>query len=114
MTETEILTNVSDDQSGSSPLEVMAEHIRDSGAAMLLACDVVQGEIEVTVNASDVAAALALFRDDRQASFTQLIDLTAVDYPDRKYRFDMIYQMLSMQNNMRLRLVAAEAIAMAR
>ena len=39
--------------------------------------------------------------------FTQLIDLTAVDYPDRKYCFDMIYQMLSMQNNMRLRLVAA-------
>ena len=69
--------------------------------------EVVKGESEVKVNASDVAAALALFRDDRQASFTQLIDLTAVDYPDRKYRFDMIYQMLSMQNNMRLRLVAA-------
>jgi len=107
MTETEIMTDASDDQTRQSPLQAMTEHIRDSGAAMVLACDIVRGEIEVKVNAGDVALALALFRDDRQAAFTQLIDLTAVDYPDRKYRFDMVYQMLSMHNNMRLRLVAA-------
>ena len=107
MTETEIMTDASDDRTVQSPIEAMVEHICDFGAAMVLACDIVHGEIVVRVNASDVAAALALFRDDRQAAFTQLIDLTAVDYPDRKYRFDMIYQMLSMQNNMRLRLVAA-------
>jgi NADH-quinone oxidoreductase subunit C len=47
-----------------------------------------------------------LVRDDRQAAFTQLIDLTAVDYPERKNRFDVVYQMLSMSNNMRLRIVA--------
>ena len=107
MTETETTTDKSDDQTVQSPLEAMADHIRDSGAAMVLECGVVHGEIEVRVNAIDVAATLASFRDDRQTAFTQLIDLTAVDYPDRKHRFDMIYQMLSMQNNMRLRLVAA-------
>ena len=107
MTETEMMTDTTDDQTGQPPLEAMAEHIRDLGAAVVLACDVSQGEIVVRVNASDAAAALALLRDDRQAAFTQLIDLTAVDYPDRKYRFEMIYQMLSMQNNIRLRLVAA-------
>ena len=107
MTETEMMTDTTDDQTGEPLLEAMAEHICDSGAGMVLEGQVVQGEIEVKVNPSSVAAALALFRDDRQAAFTQLIDLTAVDYPDRKYRFDMIYQMLSMQNNMRLRLVAA-------
>ena len=105
MTETES-TIVSDDQTGRSPLQVMAEHIRDAGAAMLLACNVVQGEIEARVNSSDVAAMLTFLRDDPQAAFTQLIDLTAVDYPDRKDRFDVVYQMLSMRNNMRLRLVA--------
>ena len=107
MTETEIMTDASGNETGQSPLKAMAEHIRNSGSATVLACDVVRGEIEVRVNASDVAEALSLLRDDRQAAFTQLIDLTAVDYPDRKYRFDIIYQMLSMQNNMRLRLVAA-------
>ena len=105
MTETESIM-ASDDQTGRSPLQVMADYIRDSGAAMLLKCDVVRGEIEVRVNPSDVAAMLTLLRDDRQAAFTQLIDLTAVDYPDRKDRFVVVYQMLSMHNNMRLRLVA--------
>ena len=84
MTEIEIMTDASEDQPGQSPLSSMAEHIRDAGAAMVLSCDVVHGEIEVRVNANDVVAALAMFRDDRQAAFTQLIDLTAVDYPDRK------------------------------
>jgi NADH-quinone oxidoreductase subunit C len=32
--------------------------------------------------------------------------MTAVDYPERKDRFDVVYQMLSMSNNMRLRIVA--------
>ena len=105
MAETESIM-ASDDQTGRSPLQVMADYIRDSGAAMLLKCDVVRGEIEVRVNPSDVAAMLTLLRDDRQAAFTQLIDLTAVDYPDRKDRFVVVYQMLSMHNNMRLRLVA--------
>jgi NADH-quinone oxidoreductase subunit C len=107
MIETEIMTDAVDDQADGSPVQAMAEYIRDASAAMLLACDVVQGEIEVRVNASDVAAALGLLRDDPQAAFSQLIDLTAVDYPDRQDRFDVIYQMLSMHNNMRLRLVAA-------
>ena len=105
MTETESIT-ASDDQTGRSPLQVMADHIRDAGEAMLLTCDVVRGEIKARVNSSDVAAMLTLLRDDRQAAFTQLIDLTAVDYPDRKDRFVVVYQMLSMHNNMRLRLVA--------
>jgi NADH-quinone oxidoreductase subunit C len=107
MTETEIMTEAGDDQTGELPLRVIAEHIRDAGSGMVLVCDVVRGEIEVRVNAGDVAAVLGLLRDDRQTAFTQLIDLTAVDYPDRKDRFDMIYQMLSMHNNMRLRVVVA-------
>ena len=105
MTETVSIT-ASDDQTGRSPLQVMADHIRDAGAKMLLTCDVVRGEIEARVNSSDVAAMLTWLRDDRQAAFTQLIDLTAVDYPDRKDRFVVVYQMLSMHNNMRLRLFA--------
>ena len=105
MTETEMTTDAVDNQTGDTPVEAMAEHIRDAGAAMVLGCDLIPGEIEIRVKASDVPAMLALLRDDRQAAYTQLIDLTAVDYPDRKNRFEMVYQLLSMHNNMRLRLV---------
>ena len=57
MTKTEMMTDTTGDKTGQSPLEAMVEHIRDTGAAMVLACDVVQGEIEVRVNANNVSAA---------------------------------------------------------
>ena len=89
-----------------SPLQIMADHLREIGQGIVLSSDIIHGEIELQVNAGTVAQLLMLVRDDRQAAFTQLIDLTAVDYPERKDRFDVVYQMLSMSNNMRLRIVA--------
>ena len=97
------------DEAGSTsewPLQIMADHLREIGQGIVLSSNVIQGEIELQVNAGTVAQLLMLVRDDRQAAFTQLIDLTAVDYPERKDRFDVVYQMLSMSNNMRLRIVA--------
>jgi NADH-quinone oxidoreductase subunit C len=89
-----------------SPLQIMADHLREIGQGIVLSSGIIHGEIELQVNAGTVAQLLMLVRDDRQAAFTQLIDLTAVDYPERKNRFDVVYQMLSMSNNMRLRIVA--------
>ena len=97
------------DEAGSaseSPLQIMADHLREIGQGLVLSSGIVHGEIELQVSAGNVAQLLLLVRDDRQAAFTQLIDLTAVDYPERKDRFDVVYQMLSMSNNMRLRIVA--------
>ena len=97
------------DEAGStseSPLQIMADHLREIGHGIVLSSGIVHGEIELQVSTSAVAQLLLLVRDDRQAAFTQLIDLTAVDYPERKDRFDVVYQMLSMSNNMRLRIVA--------
>jgi NADH-quinone oxidoreductase subunit C len=107
MNDNDLIDNVGD--TSESPLQLMADHLRDIGQGLLLSSEVVHGEIEVQVNAADVAQLLMLLRDDRQAAFTQLIDLTAVDYPERKDRFDVVYQMLSMENNMRLRVVAVVA-----
>ena len=97
------------DEAGStsaSPLQIMADHLREIGQGIVLSSGIVHGEIELRVSAGALAQLLVLVRDDRQAAFTQLIDLTAVDYPERKDRFVVVYQMLSMSNNMRLRIVA--------
>jgi NADH-quinone oxidoreductase subunit C len=45
---------------------------------------------------------LTILRDDAETMFKQLIDLTAVDYPEREKRFEVIYQLLSLKFNMRL------------
>jgi NADH-quinone oxidoreductase subunit C len=94
-------------------LLAMADHIADVVDKMVVSCAVVRGEIELRVNPADVPQVLTLLRGDRQAAFTQLIDLTAVDYPERESRFDVVYLLLSMDNNMRMRLVAAVAAGQA-
>jgi len=38
-------------------------------------------------------------------NFSQLTDLTAVDYPDRMQRFELVYQLLSIENNKRVRII---------
>ncbi len=48
-----------------------------------------------------------LLRDDARYQFQQLIDLTAVDYPERAERFDMVYNFLSLTKNMRVRVKVA-------
>ena len=46
-------------------------------------------------------------RDDRQCLFRLLIDICAVDYPQRAQRFEVIYHLLSTTHNNRLRLIVA-------
>jgi NADH-quinone oxidoreductase subunit C len=94
-------------------LLAMADHIAAVVDKMVVSCALVRGEIELRVNPADVPQVLTLLRGDRQAAFTQLIDLTAVDYPERESRFDVVYLLLSMDNNMRMRLVAAAAAGQA-
>ena len=87
-------------------LMVMADHIADVVDSMVVSCAVVRGEIELRAKPADIPQVLTLLRGDRQAAFNQLIDLTAVDYPEREARFDVVYLLLSMINNMRMRVVA--------
>jgi len=90
-----------------SSLSVIAQHLSEIGEGLFATCGIVSGDLEVRVTPADLIAALTTLRDDRQAAFTQLIDLTAVDYPERQERFDVVYLLLSMTNNMRLRLVVS-------
>ena len=85
----------------------MIEHLRKLLDADLQDAAVVQDQIVLRIPVSSIQQVLAALRDDKYAAFNQLSDLTAVDYPERPERFELVYQLLSMRNNMRLRLLAA-------
>ena len=85
----------------------MIEHLRKLLDADLQDAAVVQDQIVLRIPTSSIQQVLAALRDDKYAAFNQLSDLTAVDYPERPERFELVYQLLSMRNNMRLRLLAA-------
>ncbi len=75
---------------------VQASHGAITGAAYAF------GDLTLTGPADKIVSALTLLRDT--FGFQQLIDLTAVDYPDRPLRFDVVYHLLSLTQNVRLRL----------
>ena len=89
-----------------APLQAMQDHIRQLIGDSLLTSRVVQGQIVLAVAVSSIQHTLVALRDDQHAAFNQMSDLTAVDYPERPERFEMVYQLLSMKNNMRLRVCA--------
>ena len=63
------------------------------------------GELVLHVALAELISVLKALRDNTELAVTQLSDLTAVDFPERPERFDVVYQMLSVNNNMRLRII---------
>ena len=65
---------------------------------------VAYGELTVTVNAANIVETVRILRDDARFRFISFIDVTAVDYPAREKRFDVVYHFLSPHQNKRIRL----------
>lgn len=73
----------------------------------VLKVEVKLGELMVTVNRPAILTVLTALRDDPAIRFEQLTDITAVDYPDRVERFEVVYQLLSYTHNRRMRVKLA-------
>ena len=63
-----------------------------------------QQELTLTIERLAIAKVLTYLRDHGDYLFKQLIDLCAVDYPQRPQRFEVVYHLLSLKYNRRLRL----------
>ncbi len=76
-------------------------------AAVLSARVSATGELEVSAAAPMIAEFIGSLKLDPQCRFTTLVDITAIDYPARERRFDVVYHLLSMQKNHRVRIKAS-------
>jgi NADH-quinone oxidoreductase subunit C len=61
------------------------------------------GQLTVTVYAGSILRVLTILRDNKNCQFRQLSDICAVDYPERPQRFEVVYHLLSLIFNTRLR-----------
>jgi len=61
------------------------------------------GEVTVEAEASAIVEVLTKLRDDKTLAFQQLVDLAGADYPNRPKRFDVVYHLLSLTRNWRIR-----------
>jgi NADH-quinone oxidoreductase subunit C len=65
---------------------------------------VANGELTIFAKAADVVKVATFLRDDPACQFIGIIDITAVDWPGREQRFDVVYHFLSPRLNQRIRL----------
>jgi len=61
-------------------------------------------QLTLTVDISRIVEVVRHLRDDPALRFVSFIDVTAVDYPGREKRFDVVYHLLSPTLNARIRL----------
>jgi NADH-quinone oxidoreductase subunit C len=65
------------------------------------------GELTVTASLAHLESLIETLRDDAAFRFSTLVDITAVDHPERPARFDVVYHFLSMYRNQRIRVKVA-------
>jgi NADH-quinone oxidoreductase subunit C len=62
-----------------------------------------RGELTVNAAAPSIVRVLTHLRDDPQCQFAALMDVCGADYPEREKRFDVVYHLLSVKQNRRVR-----------
>jgi NADH-quinone oxidoreductase subunit C len=65
---------------------------------------VAHGELTVGVRASQIVEVVRFLREDERCKFWSIVDVTAVDWPGRERRFDVVYHLLSPAKNLRVRI----------
>jgi NADH-quinone oxidoreductase subunit C len=88
----------------SSVLEDLGAHIAASMTNAIEGHHVRHGELTLNARAEHIVTVLTFLRDDPRCRLTTLIDICGVDYPERARRFDIVYHLLSMQLNHRIRI----------
>lgn len=89
----------------------MSETLQEMGALIEMKCpdcvlgwDISFGELSVDVSPASIVGFVETLKTDVNFKFSTLVDITAVDYPERAKRFDVVYHFLSMYRNTRIRL----------
>lgn len=88
----------------SDALKELGAYIELKRPDCVVAWDVTHGELNVDVAPNNIAGFVEFLRADATCGFSTLVDITAVDYPSRVKRFDVVYHFLSMYRNHRIRL----------
>ena len=84
-------------------LQELGDHIATSLPDVVTGYEVRLGELTVTAHAASIIRLLKYLRDNTACQCQQLIDVCGADYPNRPLRFDVVYHLLSLTHNHRIR-----------
>jgi NADH-quinone oxidoreductase subunit C len=88
-------------------LHELAAHIALKRPDCVVEHQVAFGELTITATLASIEGFVEFLKTDGTCRFSTLVDITAVDWPARAQRFDLVYHLLSMYRNHRVRVVVA-------
>jgi NADH-quinone oxidoreductase subunit C len=89
---------------GQDELEALGQTLVADGGGLFGGYEVAFGDLMLSTPAPRIVEALKFLKERQDCPFHQLIDICGVDYPDRPRRFDVVYHLLSLTRNRRVRL----------
>jgi NADH-quinone oxidoreductase subunit C len=84
-------------------LDRLGATIKGALGASVAGYEVVRGELTVHAKAADIVKVATFLKTDAACQFICIIDVTAIDWPGREQRFDVVYHFLSPRLNQRVR-----------
>jgi len=84
-------------------LEDLASHVKTALADAVADTRIAFDELTIATEGTNIVSLLTFLRDDPECQFKVLIDICGVDYPNRPRRFDVVYHLLSVAKNSRVR-----------
>jgi NADH-quinone oxidoreductase subunit C len=91
----------------SEALRELTGYIELKQPEAVVSATVAFGELTVVANLANLEGLVEFLRDDASCRFSTLVDITAIDHPERAQRFDVVYHFLSMYRNHRIRVKVA-------
>ena len=83
-------------------LNNLEKAINSSLAARVKSSIIRFNQLTIEVEIEDINKTILFLKTNEKCKFRQLIDITAVDYPEKERRFKLIYLLLSHENNLRI------------
>src|SRR5690242_13331652 len=84
-------------------LENLGQSLQTALPGTVTGHEVVRGELTIAAEAAAIVKVATYLRDDPACQFVNIVDVTAVDWPSREKRFDVVYHFLSPRLNQRIR-----------
>ena len=84
-------------------LKELGDYIAGALPSAVAWSKVERNELMIGARAEHIVKVLTFLRDDPQCLFKMLVDICGVDFPERAQRFDVVYNLLSLKHNQRVR-----------
>ena len=89
------------------PLKDLGDQIAAALPGDVIRTEIVRGELILWTGRAQIVRVLTHLRDDPKCLFKVLVDVSGVDYPERPERFEVVYNLLSLKHNRRIRVKVA-------